>query len=293
MDGVGARTDSCGSPDLGDPMTPRYATIAYGDDPGVYRQAVMLIVSLLAYAPEPREIVVATDRPERFVWFGTRIEIEFLTRERLASWRRTPRVSLREKLELARVLKPADRPLVLLDADTLATADLRPFLERLDSGAVFLHTCEYELRRRKRSGDQPLLRALDGATFAGWTMSDERMWNSGVLAVGAGDGGLLDDAVRLYDAMVEAGVRHFALEQFAVGVVLGRTGRLEAAQRWFVHYWGNKKGYDAELARRLADAFLRGDSATEAVEDYRARPIDLPAEMRPTPAQKLSRWLRR
>src|SRR6266567_2011504 len=42
------------------PLNPRYATLAYGDDTGVFRQAVMLIVSLLAHAPEPREIVVAT-----------------------------------------------------------------------------------------------------------------------------------------------------------------------------------------------------------------------------------------
>jgi len=273
------------------PVNPRYATMAYGDDPGVFRQAVMLIVSLLAHAPEPREIVVATDKPERFVWFGTRIEIEFLTVDRLAAWRRMPCVSLREKLELARVLKPEDRPLVLLDADTLATGDLSPLVERLASGAVFMHTREYELRHRKRGGDQPLLRALRGASFAGWKMRDERMWNSGVLAVGAGDSGLLDDALRLYDAMVEGGVRHFALEQFAAGVVLGRTGRLQPAQPWFVHYWGNKRGFDAELARRLADVFLRGDSVKEAVEDDRARPIDLPAEMRPTPRQKLWRWI--
>ena len=275
------------------PLNPRFVTMAYGDEPGVYRQAVMLIVSLIAHAPPPYEIVVATDRPERFVWFGTRIEVEFLTAERLAGWRRTPAVSLREKLELARVLKPDRRPLALLDADTLAIADLRPFVKQLADGAVFMHTCEYELRRRKRAGDQPLLRALAGATFSGWKMGDERMWNSGVLAVGSEAGPLLDDALRLYDAMVEGGVRHFALEQFAAGVVLGRTGKLQAAQTWFVHYWGNKRGYDAEIARRLADAFLRGDSVRDAVEDYRARPIDLPAEMRPGPGQKLRRWLRR
>jgi hypothetical protein len=271
----------------------RYATMAYGDDPAVYRQAVMLIVSLIAHAPEPYEVVVATDRPERFVWFGTRIDIEFLTAERLAGWRRMPAVSLREKLELARLLKADGAPLVLLDADTLAAADLNPFAEALARGAVFMHTCEYELKRRKRPGDRPLLRALHDATFAGWKMGDERMWNSGVLAVGADGGPLLDDALRLYDAMVAGGVRHFALEQFAAGVVLGRTGRLSAAQPWFVHYWGNKRGYDAELARRLADIFLRGDSVRNAVEDYRARPIDLPAEMRPTRRQKLRRWLRR
>ena len=87
----------------------RYATMAYGDEPGVYRQAVMLVVSLIAHAPEPYEIVIATDHPERFVWFGTRVEIEFLTADRFAAWRRTPTVSLREKLELRGLPVPAWR----------------------------------------------------------------------------------------------------------------------------------------------------------------------------------------
>src|SRR5262245_26036476 len=183
--------------------------MAYGEGLAVYRQAVMLLVSLLAHAPKPREIVVVTDHPERFVWFGTRVEIEYLPAELLASWRGAPAVSMREKLEVARKLMPDRGALVLLDADTLATADLRPFVARLAGGAVFMHTCEYELRRRRRPGDQPFLRALRGATFAGWQMGeDERMWNSGVLALGAADRGLLDDALRLYDAMVEADVRH-------------------------------------------------------------------------------------
>src|SRR5207245_6038328 len=117
----------------------------------------------------------------------------------------------------------------------------------------------------------------------------ERMWNSGVLAIAAADGCLLQDALRLYDLMVDAGVRHFALEQFAAGVVLGRTGRLQAAQPWIVHYWGNKAGYDAEIARRLADAFIDGLSARDVAARYREHPIRLPAEDRPSPGQKLRR----
>ena len=56
----------------------RYVTLAYGEAPGVYRQSLMLLLSLVAHADEPYELVVATDRPECYVWFGTRVEIEFL-----------------------------------------------------------------------------------------------------------------------------------------------------------------------------------------------------------------------
>ena len=88
---------------------------------------------------------------------------------------------------------------------------------------------------------------------------------------------LLDEALALYDALGAAGVRHFATEQLVEGVVLGRTGRLKPAEEWFAHYWGNKPGYDAEIARRLADAFIEGLSVKEAAARYRERPIDLAA----------------
>ena len=49
---------------MSDPLV-RYVTLAYRNAPGVYRQSLMLLVSLAAHAPDPYEVVVATDRPER------------------------------------------------------------------------------------------------------------------------------------------------------------------------------------------------------------------------------------
>jgi hypothetical protein len=87
------------------------------------------------------------------------------------------------------------------------------------------------------------------------------------------------------------GIRHFATEQLVEGVVLGRTGRLRPAADWFTHYWGNRQGYDAEIARRLADAFLEGLTVKEAAERFRQTPITLPAEVRSTRSEKLRRWI--
>jgi hypothetical protein len=271
----------------------RYATLAYGDDPAVFRRAAMLLVSLIAYAPaEARELVVVTDRPERFVWFGTLVEVEYIDEEKLAMWRGTPVISMRPKLEAARLLAPSSGALVLLDADTLASCDLQAFVDVLASGALFMHRREYALGRTRRRGNRRLWRSLRGRTFAGWRVgADDEMWNSGVLAVPAADRTRLDGALALYDALAAAGVDHFALEQLAEGIVLGRTGRLREAAPWFVHYWGNKRGYDAEIARRLADAFLDGGSVKDAAAALRERPIDLPPDVRSSRGEKLARWL--
>src|SRR3954470_19833325 len=129
----------------------RYVTLAYGDAPGVYRQSLMLLVSLVAHTPEPYELVVATDRPECFVWFGTRVEIEYLDFARLNAWRGPAPFSMRQKLELARAAIPtAESGLgrvppaatVLLDADVLTTTPLGPFVARLRAGDVFMHKKE-------------------------------------------------------------------------------------------------------------------------------------------------------
>jgi hypothetical protein len=282
-------------------MSVRYVTLAYGDAPGVYRQSLMLLLSLVAHAPEPYELVVATDRPECYVWFGTRVEIEYLDFARLTAWRGPSPFSMRQKLELARAATPtAESGLtqvppaatVLLDADVLAVAPLQSFVDRLHAGDLFMHKREYVLSASRRSGNRALWTALRRSKVFEFK-ADDAMWNSGVLGVPTADRALLDRSIDLYDRLGAEGLRHFATEQLVEGIVFGRTGRLGPAEDWFVHYWGNKPGYDAEIARRLADAFIEGLTVKEAAARYRDRPIDLPVEVRRTRSDKLRRWLHR
>jgi hypothetical protein len=274
--------------------TTRYVTLAYGDQPGVYRQSVMLLVSLVAFAPEPYELVVATDRPECYVWFGTRVDIQYLDASLLRSWRGDAPFSMRQKLLLLRTAWPETGGIVVVDADALAKADLAPLVDGLRTGALFMHKREYTLGHSRRPGNRQLWRSLQRTRLAGYTPSaEDAMWNSGVIAAGASDGALVDEAIALYDEMGERGIRHFATEQLVEGLVFGRTGRLRAAEPWFVHYWGNRAAYDAEIARRLSAACLEGLSVKEAAAHYARRPIDLPAEVRPTRGEKLRRWLAR
>ncbi len=268
----------------------RYMTLAYGDDPAIYRQSLMLLVSLVAFAPEPSEIVVVTDHPERFVWFGTRVEIDYLDAARLDAWRGPNPFSMRHKLELARASVVSGRDeIVLLDADVLARKPLGPFVERLRAGDLFMHKREYILSETRRVGNKRLWRELKKRGFR----DDDGMWNSGVLAIPSRDRELLDASLKMYDELGADGVRHFATEQLVEGVVLGRTGRLKPAEEWFVHYWGNKSGYDGEISRALADAFVDGLSVKDAAARYRDQPIVLPPEVRPSPLGKLLKKIKR
>lgn len=155
-----------------------------------------------------------------------------------------------------------------------------------------MHKREYVLSESRRSGNRWLWSSLRRSPHFAFR-PDDAMWNSGVLAIPSADRGLLDQAIDLYDRLGAGGLRHFATEQLVEGVIFGRTGRLHAADEWFTHYWGNKPGYDAEIARRLADAFIEGLTVKEAAARYRELPIELPVEVRRTRSQKLRRWLQR
>jgi len=277
-----------------DPAQPtRYVTLAYGRSPSVYRQSLMLLVSLVAHAPQPYDLVVATDRPECYVWFGTRVDIEYLDRQRLDAWRGVESFSMRAKLELLRAAWPAAGSIVLLDADVLAIGDLTSFVRQLHDGSIFMHKKEYVLSQSRRAGNRRLWSRLRSTALSVPVTLEDAMWNSGVIALPAADRPGVEQALALYDECGSAGIRHFATEQLVESVVFARTGRLCAAESWFVHYWGNKDGYDAEIARRLSDAFIEGMSVKEAAEACRAHPIELPAEVRPTRSKKLRRWLTR
>ncbi len=147
----------------------RYITLAYGDAPGVYRQSLMLLLSVVAHAPDPYELIVATDKPEAYVWFGTRVEIEYLDFARLQAWKGPRPFSMRQKLELARAAIPTlesglnrtpPAATVLLDADVLAIKPLGPFVDRLLAGDLFMHKKEYVLSESRRRGNRKLWSAL-------------------------------------------------------------------------------------------------------------------------------------
>jgi hypothetical protein len=274
-------------------VTTRYLTLAYGDGADACSQAAMLLVSLVAYAPAPRDLVVVTDRPERFAWFGETIRIVSLDRRQLDAWRGTPSISMRIKLEVIRANWP-DGAVAFVDADVLARAPLALFESRLEAGDLFMHKHEYDFGGSKRRGNRALWNELRGRSFAGWEVrSGDAMWNSGVLAAPAADRALFDEALQFYDAMVAAGGRHFATEQLVEGVVLGRTGRLRPAAQWFTHYWGNKPAYTAAINARLDAARAEGLSVEEFAGRYREDPIDLPSEVRLTAREKVARWFSR
>ena len=57
----------------------RFGVLAYGPDGRLHREAAAAILSVQAHRPPVSEIVVLTDKPARFRWFGDSITIDTLS----------------------------------------------------------------------------------------------------------------------------------------------------------------------------------------------------------------------
>jgi hypothetical protein len=270
-------------------MYARFAIMAFGEEEFRYWQAHHCLLSLLAHAPGPGELVVATDHPERFRWFEGRVRIHALSPADLGQWMGPQRYFLRaliQTLRLAAALQPAADVAVYLDADTQALAPLAPLLEAARGGRMAMDRREYQLAVDRRRGSRRLWRQVGGRNWAGVAV-DERteMWNTGITAVGAADYPLVDRALAVCDAMLAAGVDHYLTEQIAMSAALGadrRVVEVNAAGRppLVAHYWGNKEAWNDAICRRLATIHLAGVPLDAAVEHLRQAPIRLPLKAR-------------
>jgi hypothetical protein len=261
----------------------RLCLVSFGDRAEWYAEAYLAILTALGRIPPPCEVVVATDRPERYRWFGDRVRIEQLTPERIEQWsgpqRFVWRVVLKAIAEIARRSPVAN--LLYVDVDTLARRPLDDLFALLQSGDVFLDKRESRLCRR-RGEHRDLWKQVRDRTFLDFRI-DERteIWNSGVVALGVANLHLVEKSLELCDAMTAAGVQNRLVEQLAQSVVLASTGRLREAAPWIDHYWGNKGGYDVGVHEQLATILVRGMTVDQAIEHVRDHPIRGPLRVKP------------
>jgi hypothetical protein len=259
----------------------RYALFAFGDHIATHCQAWLALLTTMAQAGRPAEFVVLTDQPALYAWFGARVSAQLVTASTMRAWTGDSGFFWRMKIQAVRTaagLGPAH--LVYLDSDILARQPLAPLSAALAAGAVFMHEREFALGASRRRGHRQLARQVIGTSAAGVAITaDTAMWNAGVVAVGAGQHGLLDQALERCDAFCRSGP-HTLNEQLAFSVSLATTGRLGPASAWFDHYWGNKPGYLKSITAQLAELRVRGLGVEDAIAFVAAHPISRPLQVR-------------
>ena len=255
--------------------------LAYGPSGRLHREATVALLTLQAYAPKASEIVLLTDRPGHYRWFGNSITIDRLTPAIVAEWRGPLDDQFRPSLEaLRRLAADGAADVVLPDADTMVRRDLGPLADRLAAGAVFMHRREYSLAAPPRKGDRSLAHEVVGKNWQGITPdTSSAMWNAGVVASSRRHGGIFDRTLAVFDQMRPV-TRYFAVDQLACSIVLAAYAPIEAAAPWFDHYWANRPWFNRATERFLSRALVEGLTPLEASDRLKEQPLVGPLDGR-------------
>lgn len=260
----------------------RFAYLQLGERHDQNARAWLSILSVLAHAPPGCEVVLLTDQPELYRWFGDRLRVLAVDPATVQQWRGRHDFFWRVKIQsILRVASLGEARVVYLDTDVLVRRGLADLLAALDAGDVFMHEREYELARSRRAGQKRLWRAVQGRSVDGLAVQPPcAMWNAGLVAVGAQHHDLLERALRLCDGLMDLGVQHALVEQLSFSLALGAGGRLREGKGWMDHFWSNKDGYGAAIDRQLAQILMRRLDVDAAVALVRSEPILLPLVVR-------------
>ena len=259
----------------------RFGVLAYGPSGRLHREASIALLTLQAHAPSASEIVLMTDRPGHYRWFGNSITIDRLTPAIVREWRGSHDDQFRPSLEaLRRLAADEAADVVLADTDTMVRRDLTGLADRLAGGAVFMHRREYSLAAPPRKGDRPLAHAVVGRTWQGITPdATSAMWNAGVVASSRRHRGIFDRTLAVFDE-IRPVTRYFAVDQLACSIVLAAYAPIEEAAPWFDHYWANRPWFNRSAERFLSRALLEGLTPVEARERLKTQPIVGPLDGR-------------
>lgn len=275
-------------------MVTRYMLMVLGDDDAFYWQAHWLILSLQAHAKEPYEIVIATDHPDYFNYFGDAIEVHGLSADEVAAWIGPQGHIFRAKfklVELATRLEPTPGAIFYLDTDTVVYRGLEPLITAIESGAIYMDCSEYKLYAGGRRGNRGARRLWEQIGEREWVgIRIDRhmeMWNAGLIALPIAAAPLVEKAMAMCDAMLVAGITHRLTEQVAMSAVLTNTNKVreinpKGAEPYIIHYWGNKSGWRERITAHLASIHHRGLSLADAVRFFLDHPIDQPRVIRRT-----------
>jgi hypothetical protein len=252
----------------------RYGVLAYGPRGALHREAAVALLTLQAHAPAGSEIVLLTDRPAHYRWFGNSITIDRLTPAIVRAWRGPLDDQFRPSLEaLRRLAADSAADVVLADTDTMARRDLTPLAERLAKGAVFMHHREYSLSAPTRKGDRSLAHEIVGRTWCGITPdATAAIWNAGIVASSRRHAGIFDHTLAVFDEMRPL-TRYFAVDQLACSIVLAAYAPIEEAAPWFDHYWGNRPWFGRATEQFLSRTLLEGLTPAAASDRLKKQPI--------------------
>lgn len=277
-------------------------TLVVGPKSSYHLEAQMLAVSLLAGRSLGDRVLISTDQCDFYRWLEPiGLEIEDISLARVRQWiddrpEGSPPYFYRAKLARCAELSVAESGYACawIDTDAVALGSLAQINRQLDAGTCLMHRAEDFYHQGNSKAERAYFKILSSRSFAGiHATNNSRQWNSGVIAVPAGQSSKLELALSVLDDMMRIQVPGRTLEQVAAGLALENSGKLEGCDQQILHYWANREAWHNFAQQLLFRTLSSGGLAEDAVRLWREMaPGDFPAERAPRPS-RAERWKRK
>ena len=227
-----------------------YVLISFGKNLDFHSQANFCFLTLKKYASSNSKFVIYTDHPEYYQWVNSFVEIRNIDKNKIQEWIGKYDYFYRAKLMvLLDVANKDEGHLVYLDSDTIAMQSLDEITMKLDEGYSLMHLKENLLSQDKARDKNDMWEKIKNKKYQNILINtNTSMWNSGVIAIPHKDKlRLLSKALLVNDQLCEENIECRVKEQFAIGIVLESEHKLIEADKWIIHYWGNKEEWNREI----------------------------------------------
>lgn len=279
-------------------MAANLVLMAFGAQLDNHNQASFALLSFLQDSRLGR-VMVVTDQPGFYRFFGERIEIIPVDEMLLAQWRGDSDFFWRIKIKAIEAAAERDpgQALLYVDSDTFLAGGLGDIDLALHQDTALMHCLEDKLSDRSNATLVRMQRSLVGKSFAGITIRDDSpMWNAGVIGLPAGKAlALVRRSLQVCDEICRTDCTRRLVEQFAFSLVLDDAGPMQGCDGAIGHYWGNKPEWNRFITRFWAGARLRDDDLAACIAavrqvDWSALPLE---KRRRGSAERLKQWLDR
>ncbi|WP_090655850.1 hypothetical protein [Basfia succiniciproducens] len=233
-------------------------------------QASFAILSFLK-DPAVKRVIMVTDRPEFYAFFGNKIEFIQINEDTLTQWQGEYQFFWRVKIKaLEKVQKryPAEH-LLYIDSDTFLATDLAGIQDKLSQNQLFMHKLECALGDEIDNTTKKMHNSLKDKTFAGIRLdSQSTMWNAGVIALPANKAKeIITLSLQLCDEICATDCTRRLVEQFSFSIALNHYGELNACDHIIGHYWGNKNEWNKLISAFFVNALLKNLSLQDCINE--------------------------
>lgn len=192
-------------------------------------------------------IVVYTDSPQSYEWLN--VETQYVSPDTINGWvGDIGGYPFRRKIKcVIDRLSKLEGKLVFVDGDTYFKKNPKAVFDRINLAQFCLHIPEIRLTRRDGTAGNSLHTVFDRRVISwsdGTPMSigtREVMWNSGVIGVHSENLDAIKWSLNLIDELWNYERSIHTLEQFALGHVFNKYGKISRTDDIVFHYWHKRQ----------------------------------------------------